>query len=179
MFPIDFEPQGNYIGSLNSLVPPYTFEMTKDDYEDLIKNMGYYSEIVEIEINPQRVIFKESGDEGSSEIDYKKKNLVSIKFNEERLLLEIEREQDQTIKQTLTKNLEEKDCTGAYSLSFLKVVKNFCSILETQDKIAFSIKTDTPLKVNMSFKKLNKTTLTFYLAPRVPEEDFEEDDEEF
>ena len=31
----------------------------------------------------------------------------------------------------------------------------------------------------MSFKKLNKTSLAFYLAPRVPEEEFEEDDEEF
>ena len=91
--------------------------------------------------------------------------------------MEIEREQDQIKKQTLTKKLKEKDCTGKYSLSFLKVVKNFCAILEPQDKIVFSIKTDTPLKVNMSFKKLNKTLLDYYLAPRVPEEEnFEEDD---
>lgn len=81
-------------------------------------------------------------------------------------------------KQTLTKKLKEKDCTGAYSLSFLKIVKSFCSVLELQDKISFSIKTDTPLRVNMTFKKLNKTSLTFYLAPRVPEEEFDEDEEE-
>ena len=55
LFPIDFEPQGNSIGSLHNLVPPYTFEMTKDDYEDLIKNLGFYSEIVEIEVNLQGV----------------------------------------------------------------------------------------------------------------------------
>ena len=179
LFPIDFEPQGNSIGSLHNIVPPYTFEMTKDDYEDLIKNLGYYSEIVDIDVNLQRVIFKESGKEGSSEIDYKKKNLVSLELNEQELLSEIEGEQDSNRKITLTKNLKEKDCTGAYSLSFLKVVKSFCSVLELQDRIAFSIKTNTPLRVNMSFKKLNKTTLTFYLAPRVKEEVFDEDDEEF
>ena len=179
LFPIDFEPQGNSIGSLHNIIPPYTFEMSKDDYEDLIKNLGFYSEIVEIEVNPQRVIFRESGDEGNSEIEYEKKDLVNLKFNEKELLLEIQREQDKIKKQTLTKKLKEKDCTGKYSLSFLKVVKNFCSILELRDKIAFSIKTDTPLRVNMSFKKLNKTTLTFYLAPRVPEEDFDEDYDDF
>ena len=179
LFPIDFEPQGNSIGSLHNLVPPYSFEMTKNDYEDLIKNMGFYSEIVNIDINLQRVIFSESGDEGNSEIEYEKKDLVNLKFNEKELLSEIEREQDKIKKQTLTKKLKEKDCTGSYSLSFLKVVKNFCSVLDLQDKIAFSIKTDTPLRVNMSFKKLNKTLLTFYLAPRVPEEEFEEDDDDF
>ncbi len=178
LFLIDFEPQGNSIGSLHNIVPPYTFEMTKDDYEDLIKNLGFYSEIVDIDVNLQRVIFKESSDKGSSDIEYEKKDLVNLKFNEKELLSEIEREQDKIKKQTLTKKLKEKDCTGAYSLSFLKVVKSFCSVLELQDKISFSIKTDTPLRVNMSFKKLNKTSLTFYLAPRVAEEEFDEDEEE-
>jgi len=93
--------------------------------------------------------------------------------------LEIEREQDKIKKLTLTKKFKEKDCEASYSLSFLKVIKNFCSILEPQDKVSFSIKTDTPLKVNMSFKKLNKTTLTSYFAPRIEEEEFEEDEEEF
>ncbi len=179
LFTIDFEPEGNSIGSLHNLVFPYTFEMTKDDYEDLIKNLGYYSEIVEINVNLQGTIFKESSNQGNSEIEYEKKDLVDLNFNEKELLLEIEREQDKIKKLTLTNKLEEKDCEGSYSLSFLKVVKNFCSILELKEKIAFSIKTDTPLKVNMSFKKLNKTTLTFYLAPRIAEEEFEEDEEEF
>ncbi len=62
---------------------------------------------------------------------------------------------------------------------YVGIPKSTKAILEQQDKIAFSIKIDSPLRVNWSFKKLNKTTLTFYLAPRVPEEDFEEDDEEF
>lgn len=175
---IDFEKQDIPMDTLNRLVHPYTFEMTKDDFGDLMNNSGYYSEILDIDVNLKRVIFKESSNEGESEIDYKKKNLVSLKFNEEELLSEIEQEQDQTRKQTLTKKFKEKDCLGSYSLSFLKTVKTFGVVLDLTDKITISILSDTPLKVQVLFKKLNKTSLTFYLAPRVPEPDFEEEDEE-
>jgi len=176
---IAFEPQGNSIGSLNGIVAPYTFEMTKDDFEDLMKNSGYYSEIIDVKVDGKCVFFNESSQQGESEIFYKKKNLVSLTFNEKKLLSEIEQEHDSDRKQILKQTIKEKISTSSYSLTFLKVVKKFCTILDIQDKIVFSIKTDTPLKVQISFKKLNKTTLTFYLAPRVPEEDFEEDDDEF
>ena len=59
----------------------------------------------------------------------------------------------------------------------MRVVKNFSVVIDLQEKIAFSIKTDTPLKVQITFKKLNKTTLTFYLAPRVPEVDFDQEND--
>lgn len=94
LIPIDFEKQDIPIDTLNRIVNPYTFEMTKNDFVDLMNNSGYYSEIINIIVNLQLVIFRESGDEGSSEIDYKKKNLVSLKFNEKELLNEIEQEQD-------------------------------------------------------------------------------------
>ena len=179
LFPIDFEPQGNSIGSLNDLIFPYTFEMTKDDFEDLMKNSGYYSEIIEVEVDGTRVSFNESSQEGESKIDYKKKNLVSLHFNEEELLSEIDREEDEDKKQLLRKIFEEKVCTGSYSLTFLKVIKNFSTILDPTDKITFHIKTDTPLKAELTFKKLKKSRLTNFLAPRVPEDDFEEDDDDF
>ena len=144
-----------------------------------MKNSGFYSEIIEVKVDGKRVFFNESSQQGESEIFYKKKNLVSLTFNEEKLNLEIEQEQDRDRILILKQTLKEKVSTSSYSLTFLKVVKNFCTILDIQDRIVFSIKTDTPLKVQISFKKLNKTTLTFYLAPRVPEEVFEEDDDEF
>jgi len=175
LIPIDFEKQDIPIDTLNRIVNPYAFEMTKSDFVDLMNNSGYYSEIININVNLQLVLFRESGDEGSSEIDYKKKNLVSLKFNEKELFNEIEQEQDQIRKQTLTNKLKEKECKGSYSLTFLKVVKDFSVILDLTDKITMSIKSDTPLKVHVSFKKLNKTSLTFYLAPRVPETNFDED----
>ena len=175
---IDFEKQDIPMDCLSNLVQPYTFEMTKDDFGDLMNNSGYYSEIINIEVSQQRVLFKESGNEGDSEIDYKKKNLVSLNFNESELLNELERAESDVSREEIKKVLEEKVCKGSYSLSFLKVVKNFSVVLDLQDKITFSIKTDTPLKVQISFKKLNKTALTYYLAPRVPEPDFDEDEDE-
>jgi len=48
--------------------------------------------------------------------------------------------------------------------------------LDLTDKITFSIKSDTPLKVEVVFKKIDKTRLTYFLAPRAPEADFEEED---
>ena len=51
-------------------------------------------------------------------------------------------------------------------------------ILDLTDKITFSIKSDTPLKVEVIFKKIDKTRLTYYLAPRVPEADFDEEEDE-
>jgi hypothetical protein len=178
LIPIDFEKQDIPMDCLNRIVNPYTFEMTKDDFGDLMSNSGYYSEIIDVDVNQQRVIFKESGNEGDSEIDYKKKNLVSLTYNEEELLNEIEKEQDQNTIQKLKQTIKEKVCKGSYSLSFLKVVKNFSVILDLTDKITFSIKLDTPLKVEVVFKKIDKTRLTYYLAPRVPEADFDEEEDE-
>ena len=35
---------------------------------------------------------------------------------------------------------------------------------------------DTPLKIEVTFKRISKTRLTYYLAPRVPEVDFDDED---
>ena len=69
---IAFEPQCNSIGSLNGIVAPYTFEMIKDDSNDLMKNSGYYSEIIEVKVDGKCVFFNESSQQGESEIFYKK-----------------------------------------------------------------------------------------------------------
>jgi len=150
--------------------------MTKDDFVDLINNVGFYSEILDIRVIEDCVFFSESSQEGSSEIDYKKKNLVSLNFNEKELCAELELEEHENSKEAIEKVLKEKICTGSYSLTFLKIIKSFSAILDPNDKITFSIKTDTPLKVEITFKKLNKTRLTDYLAPRVEEPDFDEED---
>ena len=176
LFSINFEKQDVPMDALNSIVYPYTFEMTKDDFVDLINNVGFYSEILSIKTTEDCVLFSESSKEGSSEIDYKKKTLVSLSFNEQDLLAELEREDREISKEEIEKVLKEKICVGSYSLTFLKVVKIFSAILDANDKITFSIKTDTPLKVELIFKRLNKTRLTYYLAPRVSESDFDDDD---
>jgi hypothetical protein len=173
---IDFELQEIPMDTLNNIVYTFEFEMTKDDFVDLIANSDRYSEIVKIEANSRIIVFSESSSKGNSEIDFKKGNLVSLRFQKEKLLLELEREQSQESKEAIKQTLKEKSSAGSYSLSFLGIVKSFSNILDPQDKISFSLKTDTPFKTEISFKKLSSTKLTYYLAPRIPEEDYEEED---
>ncbi|MGV9171905.1 MAG: proliferating cell nuclear antigen (pcna) [Promethearchaeia archaeon] len=60
---------------------------------------------------------------------------------------------------------------GAYSLTFLKAILKITSITE---KLEISLKTDHPLK--MIFNLLEGGELSYFLAPRVEETEFDEDD---
>ena len=61
--------------------------------------------------------------------------------------------------------------TGAYSLTFLKAILKIASITE---KLEISLKTDHPLK--MIFNLLEGGELNYFLAPRVEEAEFDDDD---
>lgn len=61
---------------------------------------------------------------------------------------------------------------GAYSLTFLKAILKIASITE---KLEISLKTDHPLKMN--FDLLEGGELSYFLAPRVEEEEFDDDDD--
>lgn len=61
--------------------------------------------------------------------------------------------------------------SGAYSLTFLKAILKIASITE---KLEISLKTDHPLK--MIFNILEGGTLNYFLAPRVEEPEFDDDD---
>ncbi|NHJ24105.1 MAG: proliferating cell nuclear antigen (pcna) [Candidatus Lokiarchaeota archaeon] len=63
-------------------------------------------------------------------------------------------------------------CSGAYSLTFLKAILKIASITE---KLEISLKTDHPLK--MIFNLLEGGELSYFLAPRVEEAEFEDDDD--
>ncbi len=62
--------------------------------------------------------------------------------------------------------------SGAYSLTFLKAILKISSITE---KLEISLKTDHPLK--MMFNLLEGGELFYFLAPRVEEADFDEDED--
>ncbi|MGQ4872524.1 MAG: proliferating cell nuclear antigen (pcna) [Promethearchaeia archaeon] len=63
--------------------------------------------------------------------------------------------------------------TGSFSLTFLKSILKISSITE---KLEISLKTDHPLK--MIFNLLEGGQLIYFLAPRVEEPDYEDDDED-
>ena len=62
--------------------------------------------------------------------------------------------------------------TGSYSLTFLKAILKIASITE---KLEISLKTDHPLKMN--FDLLEGGKLNYFLAPRVEEEEFADDED--
>ena len=62
--------------------------------------------------------------------------------------------------------------SGAYSLTFLKAILKIASITERLD---ISLKTDHPIK--MIFNLLEGGVLSYFLAPRVEEAEFEDDDD--
>ncbi|MFX0034431.1 MAG: proliferating cell nuclear antigen (pcna) [Candidatus Hermodarchaeota archaeon] len=62
--------------------------------------------------------------------------------------------------------------SGAYSLTFLKAILKIASITE---KLEISLKTDHPLK--MIFNLLEGGELSYFLAPRVEEAEFEDEDD--
>jgi hypothetical protein len=59
----------------------------------------------------------------------------------------------------------------------LRIVKEFSKVLDKNGKIAISLKTDTPLKAEICFKHLSNSHMTWFLAPRVPEEEFDEEED--
>jgi proliferating cell nuclear antigen len=66
----------------------------------------------------------------------------------------------------------EETCSGAYSLTFLKAILKMAPITE---KLEVSLKTDHPLK--MIFGLLEGGELNYFLAPRVEEAEFDDDDD--
>ena len=66
----------------------------------------------------------------------------------------------------------EENCTGSYSLTFLKAILKLTSIEDV--KVDMSLKTDHPLKI--IFDMDEGGVLSFFLAPRVEDEDIDEDD---
>jgi len=80
--------------------------------------------------------------------------------------MEYELSSDELIESNITET-----SNGAYSLTFLKAILKISSITE---KLEISLKSDHPLKMN--FNLLEGGELSYFLAPRVEEADFDDDD---
>jgi hypothetical protein len=145
LIPIDFELQEMPLSTLNAIKYPFEFEMTKDDFLDLMSNSGRYSEIIGIKATPEQVEFLESSEEGSGEVGYDKEDLPSLKFLTETLLLDSEIEKERIADKKI---FDAKQCVGYYSLTYLRLIKEFCNVLSPKDKISFSLKSNHPLKTS-------------------------------
>jgi len=126
---------------------PSNWVIDTDFLVEAIKDAEIYSEILNMDANEGKGL-KFSSSGQIGEMEYD--------INEDDLL-------DSQLKGT---------SSGAYSLTFLKAILKIASITE---KLEMSLKTDHPLKMN--FDLLEGGELSYFLAPRVEEEEFEEDDD--
>ncbi len=125
---------------------PSKWVIDTDFLVEAIKDAEIYSEILNIDANEGKGL-KFSSSGQIGEMEYD--------INEDDLL-------DSQLKGT---------SSGAYSLTFLKAILKIASITE---KLEISLKTDHPLKMN--FDLLEGGKLSYFLAPRVEEEEFDDDD---
>ena len=168
------------LDNLESLVYPFEFSLTKEKFEYTLKNMGVYSEIINIRVNADNINFNESGQLGNSEIIWKKNQLKSLEFNQDLLENELKKGKiKKTEKDELEAIVSSKECHSYHSLEFINWIRKMTSILDNNDCITFFLRTGHPLKTLLAFKKLEHTSMLSFFAPRIDEdEDFDDNEEE-
>ena len=143
---LDIEIEEIPMENLLSIEYPSKWVLEPDFLVEAIKDAEIYSEILNVKAQENQGLIFSSSGQ-IGEMEYELDN--------EELL-----ESDIT-----------ETCSGAYSLTFLKAILKLSSITE---KLEISLKTDHPLK--MIFNLLEGGELNYFLAPRVEEADFDEDD---
>lgn len=122
------------------------FVLDSDFFVEAIKDAEIYSDILNVKAEPgEGIVFSSTGSIGEMEYELDLEELIE--------------------------NDIEDECTGAYSLEYLKNILKISAITE---KMEVSLKTDHPLKI--FFALLEGGELYYFLAPRVEEAEFEDDD---
>lgn len=145
---IDLEIEDIPLDNLISIDYAFSFALEQHKFAYTIKNLGIYSDVIDISAGKQSVIFSEEGELGKGEFSWKKDQLLSFQFNEE---------------ETATEEL-----SSAHLLFFLSWVDKITQVLGKKDSIQFSIKPDHPIRIENLFPQLGNSSLLYFLAPRTP-----------
>jgi len=171
------------LDTLRSIIYPFQFSLEQFRFIYTMKNLGMYSEIVDIATDnttdEKTVIFSESGQQGTGEFIWEKRRLTTFQFNQDLLEAELKENKEEKSKLMLEKTLNEQKCSSVHSLHFLAWIDKLAKILDKNDTIQFSIKEDHPMKVEIDFTKLGNTSLLYFLAPRTETEDIDEELDDF
>ena len=164
--------------NLEKIDYPFSFDLTEDQIEYTLKNLGIYSEITYIGVVEDRILFSESGQIGESEIAWKKEEVskASLEFGALKTFIE-NFTGEQRLRQVLESALKNKKAASAYSLTFLNWIKKMASVLNKDDSICFWLCPSHPLKVKLRFPSLGETEMLYFLACRVEEGEPEPEDE--
>ncbi len=179
---LDLELEDIPLEMLKNIHYPFTFSLDRDKFLYTMKNVGKYSEIVKITTDntnaDKAVIFREAGQIGTGEVNWKRSNLGSFEYHKGLLENKLQQVDNEKSKEIIENILSEQKCTSAHSLTFLAWLNNLVKILEKNDTIQFSIREDHPMKVAMQFNKLGNSSLEYFLAPRATRNENVDDDEE-
>ena len=152
--------------------------MEKYKFSYTMKNLGIYTDVVDITANGHSVIFSEEGTNGRGEVPWDKDQLLKFSFDDELVKRELESEYNENSKEKLRTLLEKKRCLTSHSLIFLSWIDKLVQVLEKKDPIHISIRKDHPIRIATQFPQLGESSLLYFLAPKVTEEEYTEDDDE-
>ena len=155
---IDLDIEEIPMDNLLKIEYPNKVQIQKEYLEDLFKELGTYSEIVEIGISKDGIKFSENGQvgEGLYTIEMDNLNELDIPLDDFRTYH------------------EEK---GAYSISYLVLLKYLFAIMEKKQLVTMKVKTDHPIHISTEFEELG-IFFNVFVAPRVCEPEYDEDDYE-
>ena len=181
---LDLELEEIPLKDLKNINYTFQFELKQHTFIHTMKNLGVYSDVIEItannKIDKRAIAFKEEDQKkGTSEFIWGRKHLLNFQYNKSLVEAELKEEEDERIKNILQTNLSQEISSSSHSLSFLDWIKEIAKILDKDDSIHFSLKEDTPIKIQTKFTKLGDSSLLYFLSPRGLEKDgFDDDDEE-
>ena len=130
--------------------------LTWDQLDQILYESGSLSEVVDFNITPTGFDVRESGQIGTSKISISRDELETHCIGDDK---------DGTV-------------SASYSLTFLKTLKNIKPLIEKDDFITFEYSDDSLLHISVPLREVDGH-YRLYLAPRVPEAEFDDDDEDF
>ena len=174
---IDLDQEDVPLDNLSQIQYPIKFSISKPRLEFTLKNLSIYSEITEIQAFKDKVIFQECGQIGEGSVIWKDSMLKDLVMLKDVLTKDSEdMEIKESIREISKEILKGNSCNSAHSLTFLRVIGKMMIVIDKKDYVNFSMKTDHPIKISIDFPKLGDTRITYFLAPRVPELDFDDED---
>jgi len=143
---LDLELEPIPLENLKNIKYPIQFSLEQFRFIYTMKNLGVYSEIVDITADnnnsKKAVIFNESGDDGTGEVIWEKKNLSHLQFYLDLIKAELkDADSNEKYKDNLENILKKEQCTSAHSLTFLKWIEEITKVLEKKNPVPSALRT--------------------------------------
>ena len=156
---------------------PFRIGLSREKFEYVVANLGKTNELANILCLKDKIEFSEDiiTDNDYTTLTQKANRRNAITFSKEHIAFieygttilkdDFEEGSEQKMEQLLAHPF----ASSTYSTVFLGIVRNMVSTLTPKDVIKFSVKNEHPLRIDIEFKQLGESTITYFMAPRVPE----------